>query len=263
MNVNKKIFSLAILACLIGNARIAEAENGQTIQGKGTIEYEKHDWETKPLDPEKPENEVELSGEYGKTTGPLRLDVIPTLNFGQVAISSEDKTYHVNAQLFKDETPARGNYVQVTDTRGTLAGWQLAVKQEKQFVSQDDEKAELKGAILSFDKQWANSTFDANYAPKIAKDTIKIDQMGTTYPVATAEVGKGSGTWTIEFGSSEATLKEVLNADKTPVTDPISGGKPMYKNQAITLFVPGKTKKEPKKYQTVLTWTISELPQNE
>ena len=235
------------------------------LPSKGSIQYEGADWVTKPVDPEEPDKEVEPGGEIVKTEGPLRLDFVPQLNFGAQAISKEDQMYYANAQLFKGETPARANYIQVTDSRGSLAGWELSVRQEHQFKNDSTKNKELKGAILSFDKQWANSSFSKDYQPTIVKDAIKIAQIGTTYPIAIAEQGKGAGTWTVEFGSSgsvegiENTLTPVLNADGKPLTDATVEDKPMYKNQAISLFVPGATLKDPVKYTTTLTWTIAEL----
>ncbi len=244
------------------------AENGGEISSNGKITFKKNDeliQPTPPVDPEHPEEVVEPGGEIIKTDGPLRLDLIPKLVFGAQAISQEDRTYIANAQLFYGKTSARGNYIQVTDQRGSLNGWQLLVRQETQFRNEQAKNKELKGAVLSLDNQWANSVSEWNSRPTIVKDAIKLDEIGTSYPIAIAEPGQGGGTWTIEFGSSGEiegipnTLEPMMNRDGTPVTDLTVDGKPMYKNHAITLFVPGKTLKDPVKYTTVLTWTIAEL----
>lgn len=256
---------LLLALALIAVKEVNATEDANNISGSGTIKYNGADWETKPVDPEQPDKEVVPGGEIVKTEGPLRLDFVPKLKFGAQAISKEDQMYYADAQLFKSDTPARGNYVQVTDNRGNLAGWELSVRQEHQFKNDTTKNKELNGAILSFDKQWANSSFDKKYQPTIVKDAIKLDKIGTSYPIAIAEKGKGTGTWTVEFGSSgkvegiENTLTPIINADGKPVTDATVGDKAMYKNQAISLFVPGKTLKDPVKYTTVLTWTISEL----
>lgn len=256
---------VCILTIVLMTTTVQAVNEVSYIKGSGIIKYEKADWDTKPVDPENPEDEVEPGGEIVSSKGPLRFDMLPTINFGSQLLSQENQKYYAFAQLFKSNTPARGNYIQITDNRGTLAGWQLSVKQEHQFKNNTTKHKELNGAILSFDKQWANSTLDSKYKPTIVKDAIKIEQMGTTYPIAIAEKGKGSGTWTIEFGSSgtvdgvEKTLTAMLNADGKSLTDSAVGNKPMYKNQAITLFVPGKTLKDPVKYTTVLTWIIAEL----
>ncbi|MGO2099729.1 WxL domain-containing protein [Vagococcus salmoninarum] len=257
------ISSLMLFSVL--EIKASATEEASKLPGRGTIQYTGSDWETEPTDPEEPGTEVIPGGEIISTEGPLRLDFVPMLNFGAQVISQEDQMYFANAQLFKSDTPARANYIQVSDTRGTLAGWQLSVRQEHQFKNDNTKNKQLEGAVLSFDKQWANSSFSKEYQPTIVKDAIKMTQIDTTYPIAIAEKGKGAGTWTIEFGSSgsvegiDNTLTPVLNADGKPLTDATVGGKPMYKNQAISLFVPGKTLKDPVKYTTILTWTISEL----
>lgn len=241
------------------------SEKSDQMTGNGSIQFEKADWLTPPVDPERPTEGVDPNGESPKTEGELRLDFVSKLNFGAQAISNKDRTYFATAQQFKDDTPARGSYVQVTDNRGTLGGWQLSVRQDHQFKNETGEHKELAGAVLSLDKQWANSQLSQEYSPTIVKDAITINHIGTTYPIAVAEKGKGSGTWLIEFGSSgdvegiEKTLVPVLNADGQPVTDAKSGNKPIFRNEAISLFVPGKTTKEPLKYTTVLTWIIAEL----
>lgn len=253
--------SLLVLIILALGSSLTEAAETQGT-GKGTVTFHSSDSETPPIDPEKP-GEVVDPGPIVQTEGPLRLDFVPRLTFGAQAISTNDQTYFANAQLFNSETPARANYVQVTDNRGTIAGWELTVKQETQFSNSTTQNKELKGAVLSLDKQWANSTIGQQFQPTIMKDAIEINQIGASYPIATAERGKGNGTWAIQFGSSgendgEATLKPMLNADGSALTDPLTK-KPLFKNEAISLFVPGKTLKDPVKYTTVLTWTIAEL----
>lgn len=257
--------SVSLLSLLLGASVVSAVEDASSTNGQGAIKYHSSDWPTGPTDPENPGNEVVPGGEIVKTEGPLRLDFIPKLNFGPQVVSKEDQRYYANAQLFKSDTPARANYLQVTDNRGELTGWQLSVRQETQFKNSETKNKELKGAVLSLDKQWANSSFSQDYRPTIVKDAIKIEQMETSYPIAIAEKGKGAGTWTIEFGSSgavegvENTLIPLVNADGKALTEGTVGDKPMYKNQAISLFVPGKTLKDPVKYSTVLTWTIAEL----
>jgi hypothetical protein len=69
----------------------------------------------------------------------------------------------------------------------------------------------------------------------------------------------------IPFGSTgevedqSNTLTPLLNADGKPVTDALYNNEAIYKNSGIKLFVPGAIQKDPVKYKTVLTWTLSEL----
>lgn len=266
--MNKKILisSSIILGFLVITNEVKVNATSQELNGNGIVKYEMHDEETVPLDPEHPSEHISVpNNEYTSTSGYLRFDYIPKLHFGAQEISGKDQIYNVNAQLFSDERPARPNHVQITDNRANMAGWELSVKQETQFYTDDENKEELKGVVLSFDKQWANSTMDQNLAPTIVKDAIKIDQIGATYPIAKAEVGKGSGTWEIVFGSTgdiegiESTLTPLLNAEGQPITNPVFNNNAIYKNSAIRMFVPGKSIKKATKYKTELTWTLSEL----
>lgn len=264
INYLQRIALIVIMAVsVLFSGEVIQAEEARSLNGNGTVVFESGDHPTPPVDPDNPGEVVEPEGEVISTEGPLRLDFIPRLSFGAQAVSNQDQLYLAYAQLFKDVTPARANYVQVTDNRGTVAGWELSVKQEFQFTNEDTTNKELKGAILSLDKQWANSTMPLDFGPTIMKEAIQIDQVGSSYPIATADRGKGSGTWIIQFGSSGSndrvnTLVPIVNADGSIVKDP-NRGKPMYRNNAVTLFVPGKTLKDPVKYTTVLTWTIAEL----
>lgn len=57
------------------------------------------------------------------------------------------KNYGAFAQRFKETDALRGNYVQVTDKRGTQSGWVLQIVQDNQFKSSTND--ELTGAKLT------------------------------------------------------------------------------------------------------------------
>lgn len=257
-------FTVLSIMALTGPKVLAEG-NAKSLKGNGDVTFEQSDIKTPPVDPEKPEKIVDPGDEYTKTDGLLRFDFIPRLHFGAQEISEKDQSYQVNAQLFKDNTEARPNFIQVSDLRGNFAGWEVSVRQETPFENPQAKNKILKGSILSFDKQWVNSTQPLDLSPIVMKDAIKIEEIGATYPIAKAEKGKGAGTWEIPFGSTgevkgqEKTLTPLLNADGKPVTDASFNNKPVYKNSGIQLFVPGAIQKDPVKYKTVLTWTLSEL----
>lgn len=139
---------VCILTIVLMTTTVQAVNEVSYIKGSGIIKYEKADWDTKPVDPENPEDEVEPGGEIVSSKGPLRFDMLPTINFGSQLLSQENQKYYAFAQLFKSNTPARGNYIQITDNRGTLAGWQLSVKQEHQFKNNTTKHKELNGAIL-------------------------------------------------------------------------------------------------------------------
>lgn len=254
-----------LLLLLMPLSMLVTTNKVNAISGSGNITYEVFDTETSPVDPEHPEKKVDPGDKYTKTTGLLRFDMIPFLSFGSQEISSKDQEYEVNAQLFMDDTEARPNYIQITDNRGSLAGWDVSVRQEIPFTNEAAENSVLKGAVLSFDNQWVNSEMPEETSPVVMKDAIKIDSIGTSYPIVRADKGKGAGTWVVPFGSTgevkgqKNTLSPLLNAEGKPVTDASFNNKSIYKNSGIKLFVPGAIQKDPVKYKTILTWTLSEL----
>lgn len=218
-------------------------------------------------DPEAPKNELTTNEEYGKTTGPLRIDFVPNLNFNSNKIAEGDIAYSADALLFKDVIAPRGYFIQVSDYREARTGWSLQVRQETQFTNQSKKDSQLNGAVLSFDQSWVNTVNGAGQYPAVSKEVVRLNNIGETYTLAQAEKGTGGGTWSITFGASQdnklgvsPTLKPRLDSSSKPVVDPINDNQAVYMNDAVRLSIPAKTKKEPGTYTTVLTWIISELP---
>lgn len=203
-----------------------------------------NDVTVKPLDPLLPDpakpvtpiDSTDPSGPVAGTGGSLSLDFASGFQFGEQAISTKNEIYYAQPQKYVDfdGVAKKGpNYVQVTDIRGTGAGWKLTVKQVAQF--QTDEGQVLNGAELSFSQGEVISNLATDLSPTaVTSFTLPIN---SEVPVVTANTEKGVGTWLYRFGSDE-----------------ISGGK------SVVLQVPGKTVKYAKKYQTALTWTLKDVP---
>lgn len=259
----ERLVSSLLLFALFASPSIAKAD-APNFSGDGTIEFNgKHPLQV--MDPEHPEKPVD-AGVSPNTDRLLRVDFVPQINFWEAEISDTDQTYYGNAQLFKDDTGARGNFIQVSDFRNDSPGWTLQLKQETQLQNSANGQ-KLNGAVLSFDQSWANSINDPETAPKVSKEVIRLLNIGESYNLAEAKPNMGEGTWAIIFGASVTndkkradTLKPKLDEQNNPVVDPAFNNQPIYENQAISLFVPGKATKKPGNYQTVLTWIISELP---
>ena len=256
-----------LLLAIVGTKNLVSAEENK-VSGNGTIEYTgEHPKE--PVDPENPVKPVD-PGPGPSTDGDLRFDFAPTLNFGRSKITKTDRNFYVNAQLFHDETAARANFLQVTDSRPEGSGWTLQVRQEYQFkndVIQEEKEKELRGAVLSFDKAWANSAYTQEKSPQISKDIIQLNAPGTTFPVASADQGQGKGTWVISFGASAensqeqaTTLFPKVDEKNQPILDETFENQQAYGNKAIFLSVPDAVKIHPVQYQTELTWILAELP---
>lgn len=259
------VIFLGSLLLTIGQTKTSYAKES-SLSGDAEIELKGYKEENSIIrDPENPEVEVD-PGETPQTEGDLRIDFAPKLNFNTVKISDKNDVFPVNAQLFHGDTSARGNFIQVSDYRDNSTGWTLQIRQENQFKHVTKAGAELKGAVISFDGAWANSTRDAAKAPTVSKDVIRMSNVGETYNLASADSDKGAGTWSIVFGASSEnhnerpnTLEIRKDGSGKEITDPIFK-KPVYTNRAVTLAVPGATEKEAGAYSTVLTWVLAELP---
>lgn len=259
--------TLVMFSCMIVSISKADSNVvGGPLEGNGTVTVEGRG-NTDPIDPENPDSPAD-PGEGPSTDGSLRFDFVSSLNFGNAKITSSDREYFSQAQLFHSDTAARGAYVQITDERKGSTGWTLQVKQSYQFkndVIQNVQERELNGAVLSFDKGWANAFNPAN-PPVVTRDTINLTNVGNYYDVARADEGSGYGTWIIEFGASEEnkgnqgnTLKPLVDENGEPIIDSVFN-KQAYSNSAISLKIPDSTKIYPVQYQTELTWLLAELP---
>lgn len=256
---------LLLSASIVFLADVQQVHADDSQDGNATIGLTQPEQEIGLRDPENPTTIVD-PGPTPSTTGDLRIDFVPQLNFSKYLLSDKDQTYPVNAQLFKDQTGPRGNFVQVSDFRPGAQGWTLQVRQETQFKNDKAQNSQLNGAVISFDKSWVNATRDLSEAPTVSKEIIRLSNVGETYNLAEAKPGKGRGIWSISFGASKenkngqpGTLSPRLLKEQ-PVLDPAFDNKQVYENSAIQLSIPGATKKDLVEYSTVLTWTIAELP---
>lgn len=257
-------FMIPLLMFLEFFSVVTNAYGSESSVGGSHITFEKGtDPNSGVLDPEtlKPAD----PGEIAKTEGPLRIDFAPQLTFAATEISKTDLKSSAHAQLFHNGTGARGNFVQVSDYRAKETGWRLLVRQETQFRSQSADTL-LKGAYISFDQAWTNST-SVSKAPKVSKEVINMSNIGETYLLAEAAANQGGGTWSIVFGASKDnafnqpnTLFPLVDAEGNQVTDAEFENQQVYINQGVTLTIPHTEQLKPGNYSTVLTWIISELP---
>lgn len=139
-------------------------------------------------DPTEPEGPNEPSGETGQK-GPLSIDNVIVFAFNDMKLSG--KTQNIPLKSTKEQN------VQVTDSRGTGAGWNLQIKQSE-LVNTEDTTKTLKGAYIKF----ANADVLAgqnNVTPTAAPVGVDYSQdasnKGDFTSIMTAESGKGLGTW--------------------------------------------------------------------
>lgn len=219
---------------------------------------------TKPVDPENPEKPVDPNKPTKPPKGSLRIDFVSDLDFGRVKIDDKNRQFNAKAQLFKDDTEARGQYIQITDVRSESTGWTLMMEQKNQFVTDDGD--ELIGSVLSYDNAWANASHMTDeIKPDVTRETLSLVPNESVI-VAQAERNKGWGVWTIEFGgaigngySQKETLYPLEDDNGNPIINS-EFNKPEFGNRAVSLSVPGTTNILPKQYKTEIIWTIAKLP---
>ncbi|MFD0897573.1 WxL domain-containing protein [Loigolactobacillus binensis] len=188
---------------------------------------------TNPIDPTDPTDPENPGGGPGTgNSGPLSIDYVSNLEFGEHDVPTKDEVYTAQDDQDTDGN-AIPNYVQVTDQRaGTPKGWTLSVMQEAQFASANDTA--LDGAQLSFSGTaiTSNETTDS---PASVHDVTLTPGNSTT--IMDAATGNGFGTWADKWSDSN---------DKS----------------TATLAVPVAAHPEAEDYKTNLTWTLTDTPAN-
>lgn len=280
MLVRKKsaIVALLVPATLIGVTSTQADELG-SFKSNAEVNFIMSTEPTLPIDPEKPDptnpvipvDPTNPDGPGEGTAGPLSIDFASSLQFGTSKITTKDERYPAYAQAIKvgEETVYRPNYVQVTDNRGTEAGWTLQVTQDKQLTSTTNKV--LEGAIITLD-QGTVATVDGSsvVAPSVVGNKIEL-YPGVPAIVMAAQPKQGSGVWIAKYGSSSGDNKTVelgkdwqAGTEATATEEAVAPSEfDVMRNTAVTLFVPGKALKTQDTYRTSLIWSLADVPGNE
>lgn len=232
----KKVFvllSLTLCSSVIFN-QVALAEEGtKAIERDAEITFEAGAGViTPPIDPNQPGKIDPDEGGNGGTgqEGPLSIDYVSQLQFGEVKLKAGRNAYNV-----RNHSPR----VQVTDTRGTGAGWHLTVKMDE-FLSKDKTK-KLSGVEMVLDGEiMAGNPDNISVAPTTKKVTLKP---GVSQTVMNAAKDSGRGTWLTTYKGQET----------TPNVG--AGG-----NTKIQLFVLGESADVNTSYSSTLTWDLRQAP---
>lgn len=257
-----KLQKLVVLSTIVGLSStavlnsVALAADGGSKNSNGMVEFYPNDKPTNPVDPTDPDptdpvdpidpTDPEKPVEPG-TPGPLSIDFASSFDFGMNKITNADQTYFARAQKFKNAED-RPNYVQVSDNRGNNAGWTLTVKQNGDFKATTDTLNDtLTGAVISLADSVANSN---STAAKPTVSDVSLDSKGSEQVVMSAADKVGAGTW-VDFWGQVETVEET-NKEGEKVNANVT--------KAVSLDVPGSTPKDAVKYQTQLTWTLSDVP---
>lgn len=251
--MKKQLFvSAVVLSSMVLGATTSYAAAGAS-EGKpakrdtaGQVVFEENDGPTVPVDPIDPEIPVlpidpidpEKPVEPG-TDGPLSLDYASALNFGKQKITSQDKVYYAATQevVIEGVHSQKPLYAQVTDGRGELAGWSLAVTQNGQFKT--DAGVELKGAVIKFINGQEETVMESPAPSTVTSDVELVADGSASSLLMKAEKDEAAGTWIYRMGDLETM------------------------ETSVQLHVPGKSTKLKEKYTTSLTWSLSTLPGTE
>jgi hypothetical protein len=198
----KKTVLAAVLfsVMLIGGTVAVHADsdtNGKSTAKIG-LKQQDPDQPVGPIDPIDPDDTPDNSNTPTGNTGVLRIDYISNIDFGTQTISGKLETYKASEPTLRTEA-------QVSDLRGTGAGWHLQVNYDTEkpgFVAADNQV--LKGAELTLPVGSATSTADnQSTAPTVNTLTVGNDAQN----IMNAESMTGLGTWADEMDTSNVTLK--------------------------------------------------------
>lgn len=255
--------STALLASgMLGliDVQAAEKEDGSEIgyernkKSDSNVDFIPSTGKTKPIDPTDPTNpnpEEPVPPKEG-TDGPLSIDFASDFDFGTQEITTENMTYKAKPQTYKDSEKETPNFVQITDKRGSNAGWSLNLKQNHQFKNENTQNQTIQGAELEFQ---AGELVTNGTGIKPMTYEAKLDATDGAYSkIMTAKKTEGSGTWISSFGGQELVDEEILNEENEIVTEKRDPG--------VTLKIPGTSQTDAVEYETTLTWQLTNEPGN-
>lgn len=179
------------------NTQVVNAEEESTSTG-ATITFTGDNTDpTNPVDPTDPD---EPGTEPGTgMEGPLSLDYVPQMAFGSQKITGNVETYDLT-----DLKP----YIQVTDKRGTGAGWKVSVSLTS-FENTDASKS-FDGVITFKNAATATTTGNSSVSPT-ASDPVTVTSGSSEQKlVGTTANNQGMGTWVTRWfpTGSQATTND-------------------------------------------------------
>lgn len=183
-----------LLLGLTGLSTNALAAVSSTANSTNHIVFEAGEEVTNPIDPTNPDNPnpsdpidpTDPTNPGTGNEGSLTIDYVSNIEFGTQKTASGTMIYHT-----QNEHP----FVQVTDKRGTGAGWNLAAK-ATEFKSADGSKV-LKGAELTF-KNGVLKTQTENISPAPQNKDVTFSN-SDAHVMMNAKEETGRGTWVDVF----------------------------------------------------------------
>ncbi len=231
----KKYISLISLMSLsaLAVATLAPA-TAQAVESNATITAIAGSDPVKPVDPTDPTNPTDPTdpgngGETPEQPGDLQINVVPNLNFGD-KVEITPKT--VSTSLKNETTP----FAQVSDLRGTGAGWSLNVSLGN-FLSTDNKA--IVGATISFSGGEAVTSNQLTENAAVTNN-IKLTAGSTgAQSLMKATAGNGKGTWLARF---------------------VNTGTAATGNTKIMFEAPTDQVMANTAYKAIMTWQLADTP---
>lgn len=269
MKVSTLVCTSALLlgAIALSETSFADVTYPQSAKTEGIVNFKDSDGTQTPVDPTNPDpGEVAPTPPNG-TTGLLRLDQVPNLDFGTIEIKGQEvkaPASYVKLNNLEGEllyfVPA---YFQVTDERGTNAGWTVTTGLSA-FKAMDKTTGEvaadieiLKGASITFNNgqlmnhSGLNDQEIAALSPEVNNGiTLVAEEGAPSQTMLSAKADKGMGVWTESFYTNDGSLT-------APPTSQV-----VKSDESIELSVPGTAKKSKDyNYVSTITWTLAATPE--
>ena len=224
------ITTIASAAFILGGME-AKAAVSSTHTSENKINFTAgEDVVTPPVDPTNPDNPnvpnpvdpTDPTNPGTGQTGPLSIDYVSNIKFGEHKITGKDIAYKA-----KNANP----FVQVTDLRGAGEGWNLSAKMTE-FKSGNKV---LRGATLAIKDGVVKAGSSSNISLAPTKSDILFDNTESKTVMNAKDKG-GRGTWlTVWSGTDQA-------------------------NEAIQLNVIAGTPEANTEYTSSITWELEDAP---
>lgn len=268
----KKIMTTTVLSVL-ALGLVAPSALAESANSKGKVQFvnDPNGDKPTPVDPTKPTPEpIEVDPERPGTDGYLRFDRVPQFDFGQVVLTNAAVDAPVLRDVFKT-SPTDVFYaaptVEVTDRRGTNAGWTTSVKagpfqlikagDESELVPEIEPGKDLAGTVITIGQAHANvHSKDGSVTQLVAPKVFGGFELNSSDHVfASAAAEKGMGQWSIAFHEGDAQTTGDIGYPNKHTTQGTE--------ESIRLAIPESSKKlVDRTYRSEITWTISDVPGN-
>lgn len=284
--MNKRMLKSAAVLTLVAVATpLATAVSAATVgpySSTANVEFVKgtSPGTVNPTDPTLPLNPGPGPVNPPVGTNGLSIDFASNLYFGQQQVTAKTAFAHAQQSLDASNQPdgkTVPNFVQVTDVRGTFAGWNLSVNTDSTLhlttvnpattpeASDTTLGDYLTGATITFNGGYlASSNYSTAGAPTgVASLTLNNSPQN----LMTAQSNQGVGTWIYGMGAGKSGQDaSILAANNAAYQE--NGGASLAQTDVstkspITLNIPASTNAKAAAYTTNLIWTLSDTPTNQ